>query len=66
MHYFSLQVKVECLQLKENKNRNVKSEMVSSDFFAIDKKTHGIRVVGDGASVDFFTNKIKKILQPFL
>ena len=36
--------------------------MLSSDFSAIDKKTHGIRVVGDGASVDFFTNKNKNLL----
>ena len=40
----------------------MKSEMLSIDFFAIDKKTRGIRVVGDEASVDFFTNKNKNIL----
>ena len=38
------------------------SEMLSSDFSAIYKKTHGIRVVEDGASVDFFTNKKNNLL----
>ena len=30
-------------------------------FFAIDKTTHGTRVVGDEAPVDFFTNKNKDL-----
>ena len=30
-------------------------------FFAIDTTTHGIRVVGDEAPVDFFTNKNKDL-----
>ena len=30
-------------------------------FFTIDKTTHGIRVIGDEAPVDFFTNKNKDL-----
>ena len=53
---------METLRTCEQASKSLADRNETHIFFALDKKTHAVRVVGDEASVEFFTNQKTDLL----